>query len=92
MKKFKSKKEKGITLVALVVTIVVLIILSTVSINTMFGDNGIISKAKKTKEVFENSKASEDESLAKLLNGFESEDIPDSEMFFQIIHQQIHNH
>ena len=78
MKKFKSKKEKGITLVALVVTIVVLIILSTVSINTMFGDNGIISKAKKTKEVFENSKASEDESLAKLLNGFESEDIPDS--------------
>ena len=49
MKKFKSKKEKGITLVALVVTIVVLIILSTVSINTMFGDNGIISKAKKKK-------------------------------------------
>ena len=50
MKKFKSKKEKGITLVALVVTIVVLIILSTVSINTMFWDNGIISKAKKQKK------------------------------------------
>ena len=39
------KQEKGITLVALVVTIIVLIILATVAINFTFGENGIISKA-----------------------------------------------
>jgi len=40
------KKNKGITLVALVVTIVVLLILSGVSINLVLGNNGIIAKAK----------------------------------------------
>ena len=44
---FKSKK--GITLVALVVTIVVLLILAGVSINLVLGDNGIISKAQEGK-------------------------------------------
>ena len=40
------KKDKGITLVALVVTIVVLLILAGVSINLVLGNNGIIAKAK----------------------------------------------
>ena len=40
------KNNKGITLVALVVTIVVLLILAGVSINLVLGDNGIITKAK----------------------------------------------
>ena len=39
-------KERGITLIALVVTIVVLLILAGVSINALFGDSGIINKAK----------------------------------------------
>ena len=43
------KKNKGITLVALVVTIVVLLILSGVSINLVLGNNGIIAKAKDAK-------------------------------------------
>ena len=42
----KTKEIKGITLVALVVTIVVLLILAGVSINLVLGDNGIIAKAK----------------------------------------------
>ena len=42
----KLKSKKGITLVALVVTIVVLLILAGVSINLVLGDNGIIAKAK----------------------------------------------
>lgn len=41
---------KGITLVALVVTIIVLIILAGVSISLILGKNGIISKAKQSKE------------------------------------------
>ena len=44
----KLKSKKGITLVALVVTIVVLLILAGVSINLVLGDNGIIAKAKET--------------------------------------------
>ncbi len=42
----KTKEMKGITLVALVVTIVVLLILAGVSINLVLGDDGIITKAK----------------------------------------------
>ena len=42
----KLKSKKGITLVALVVTTVVLLILAGVSINAVLGDNGIITKAK----------------------------------------------
>ena len=40
------KGQKGITLVALVVTIIVLIILAGVSIALVLGDNGIVTKAK----------------------------------------------
>ena len=44
--KSKIKQEKGITLIALVVTIVVLLILAGVSVNALFGNSGIIEKAK----------------------------------------------
>ena len=44
--KTKIKQEKGITLIALVITIVVLLILAGVSINAIFSENGIINKAK----------------------------------------------
>ena len=44
------KKEKGITLIALVVTIVVLLILAGVSISMLMGENGIINQAKIAKE------------------------------------------
>lgn len=40
-----TKKEKGITLIALVVTIVVLLILAGVSTNVLFSDSGLIEKA-----------------------------------------------
>ena len=45
----KEKQEKGVTLIALVVTIVVLIILSGVTISTLIGNNGVITKAKEAK-------------------------------------------
>ena len=52
MKKKLMKKEnfKGITLIALVVTIVVLLILATVSIGMLTGENGIITQAQNSKE------------------------------------------
>ena len=48
MKKYLEQR-KGITLVALVITIIVLIILAGVSINLILGDNGIITKAQEVK-------------------------------------------
>ena len=44
--KTKIKQERGITLIALVITIVVLLILAGVSLNAIFSENGIIKRAK----------------------------------------------
>ncbi len=41
----KQQKEKGITLIALVVTIIVLLILAGITITTVLGEDGIIAKA-----------------------------------------------
>ena len=46
LKTNNKRAEKGITLIALVVTIVVLLILAGVSLNAIFGENGIIKRAK----------------------------------------------
>ena len=45
----KFKNNKGITLIALVVTIVVLLILAGISINALIGDNGLIKGHKMQK-------------------------------------------
>ena len=62
----KIKNQKGITLVALVVTIIILILLAGVSINLVLGDNGIITIAKKAKENTELAKIEEEKSLNEL--------------------------
>lgn len=48
-KMLKFKKVEGITLIALVITIIVLLILAGVSIATLSGENGILSKAANAK-------------------------------------------
>ena len=63
------KNNKGITLVALVVTIVVLLILAGVSINLVLGDNGIVKKAQDAKT--KSAEASEND--LKGMNGLVSE-------------------
>ena len=49
MKNKKTKKQRGITLIALVITIIVLLILAGVTIATLTGDNGILTKATEAK-------------------------------------------
>lgn len=46
----KLRKEKGITLIALVITIIVLLILAGITIATLTGENGILKKASKAGE------------------------------------------
>ena len=57
------KNQRGVTLVALVVTIIILIVLAGLSINLLLGDNGIITKAKEAKENTELAKIEEEKSL-----------------------------
>lgn len=57
------KENKGVTLVALVVTIIILIILAGVSINMLVGDNGIITLTQKAKENTELAKLEEEQNL-----------------------------
>ena len=66
------KNQRGITLVALVITIVILIILATVTINFAFGDSGIIKKAEEAKDMTANSTELERENINQLVEEFES--------------------
>ena len=45
-----KERNKGITLIALVITIIVLLILAGVTIATLTGDNGLLTKAGETKK------------------------------------------
>ena len=45
-----DRTEKGITLIALVITIIVLLILAGVSLSLLLSDSGIIGRAAKSKE------------------------------------------
>ena len=61
--KLATKKQKGITLIALVVTIVVLLILAGVSLNLILNNNGVISKAKQAAEESDAAGAKDEMSL-----------------------------
>ena len=69
MKNIKS--NKAITLIALVITIVVLIILAGVLINISLGNNGLFTKAKTAKELYTNAQEYEEEQIAKMTNSIE---------------------
>ena len=68
MKKQERRKEKGITLVALVVTIIVLLILAGVTLNIVLDQDGIINKAQQAVGDYENSQREEQEILNELEN------------------------
>ena len=67
------RREKGITLVSLVVTIIVLIILAGVSINLTLGENGIITMAKRARENMELAKIDEERQMNELYDQIISE-------------------
>ena len=61
LKNEKVRKAKGITLIALVITIIVLLILAGVSIAMLTGPNGLLTQAQEAKEA--TSKAEAEESV-----------------------------
>ena len=60
------KQQKGITLIALVITIVVLIILAGVAISLTLSDNGIFKKAKEGAQNYTNAQKEEQDALNEL--------------------------
>ena len=62
-KEIKNKQEKGITLIALVVTIVVLLILAGVSISLVINNNGVISKAKDARDKYAEAQTNDEKQL-----------------------------
>ncbi len=61
--KMKRLNEQGITLVALVVTIIIMLILAGVALNAVLGDNGLIGKTKQAVEKYKKAQSEEEETL-----------------------------
>ena len=61
-----KEHSKGITIIALVVTVIVLLILAGVTLGTLSGENGIIGKAQKAKEEYKKAQYQEAINLAVL--------------------------
>lgn len=57
------KGQKGITLVALVITIIVLLILAGITISLTVGQRGILNRAQEAGKNYQNAAAKEDEDL-----------------------------
>lgn len=63
-KTLKNKEQRGITLIALVITVVIILILSAIVLSSLSGQNGIIGKAENAKEEHE-EQANEEEKKIK---------------------------
>lgn len=57
------KQQKGITLIALVITIVVLIILAGVAISLTLTDNGIFNRARQGRDMYSNAAGKESDQI-----------------------------
>ncbi len=65
------KANKGITLVALIITIIVLLILAGVSISMVLGDNGLIKKTQNAVNTYDNTAKDENKTLFNIENKFD---------------------
>ncbi len=78
-KKMK-KSERGITLVVLIITVVIMLILAAVTINITLGEGGILDQARLAKAITTNSTKSEQEALNSLMQEFSNIIGEDSEI------------
>ena len=69
-KKQNGIEERGVTLITLVITIIILMILATVSINVVLGEGGLIDKAKQAKDLTEQAVLDEQQSLNTLMREY----------------------
>ena len=86
----KQERQAGITLVALVITVVVMLILAGVAIAAVVDGDGLFSKTKEAKEVYENASDRESEMLTNLIGQIDyyisdSGDVPIKNPLNQIV-------
>ena len=86
--KGKLKNSKGITLVALVITIVIIIILSTIAYNFTFGENGLITRAQQAAEMSEVSRILEQLEMAKGSAYIDGQGEIDPDHYFDILEEE----
>ena len=79
----RNRQEKGITLIALVITIIVMLILAGVAINMTIGDNGIFKKSDEGAKIYKNAANNEatslnsmDKEMADLMEQLENSEDP----------------
>ena len=80
--------SKGITLVALVITIVIIIILSTIAINFTFGENGLITRAQQAVEMSVVSRILEQLEMAKGSAYIDGAGEIDTDHYFDILEEE----
>ena len=68
IQKRSKSKQQGITLIALVVTIVILLILAGVTINLLFSDTGLFQKAQQAENAWRNAEQSDINAIGELTN------------------------
>ena len=81
----KKKENKGITLIALVITVIILLILAGVTIAAISGDNGILAQASRAKQESEKASIIEQIRLDIMEKQTENEGIIYDEDFYQIL-------
>ena len=86
-----KRKNKGITLVALVITIIVLLILAGVSLSMVFNQNGLIAKAQQAANETEKAKNNETSDIDKLTGQIDSYQVPVPEGFYHVEGSTIEN-
>ncbi len=64
----QNRNEKGITLVALIITVVVMLILAGVAIAAVVDGDGLFNKARETSEVYENAVREEGDTIQSMIN------------------------
>ena len=67
LEKKHNKKEKGITLVALVITVVIMLILAAIAIGSVTGD-GLFNRTRQAAEAYENASKKESDQIQELMN------------------------
>ena len=86
--KGKLKNNQAITLVALVITIVIIIILATIAMNFAFGENGLITKAQQAAEMTEIARIQEELEMAKGTAAIDGLGEIDPDHYFDIIEDE----
>ena len=74
------KNQRGITLITLIISIVVIMILATVTINIAFGENGFIQRSKEANDISTNFVTSEAEDLNRVMSDYENVAVEDEKL------------